>query len=68
LYIPFNSFLSYSGSKIFSMCSLILWTWLIQSVFLSVSLLHTCIRFLSMFLFLLYFFIHHSLFSCHFPC
>jgi hypothetical protein len=24
LYIPFNSFLSYSGSKIFSMCSLIL--------------------------------------------
>jgi len=26
LYIPFNSFLSYSGSKIFSMCSLILRT------------------------------------------
>lgn len=66
LYIPFNSFLSYSGSKIFSMCSLILRTWFLQSFFLSVSLLHTCIRFLSMFL--LYFFIHHSLFSCHFPC
>ena len=50
LYIPFNSFLSYSGPKIFSMLSMLIRPLLMQLLIFSVSLLFSCMRFLSIFL------------------
>ena len=67
----FNSFLSYSdsGPKIFSMLSMVMRPLIMQLLILCVSLLFSCIRFLSI-LFLLYkwAFLFTSLFSCrYFP-